>query len=318
MKIVVDKNLKTLLVYAQGDEVPKVTGSKNPVPDFLVYKFKNFKLIKDNVAISRLPSPIRDAVIKTYEFPLRITEYDGVSVAWSEAKYPGVWSPSIDTVVFAYSLRKSLVQPKRLINFSSMLEIGCGSGFLTKYLLVKKKELESPMEEAHLMDINADAIKCALDNFESAKDKTNILYSHNSPNHPLQINRPYDLVICNPPYLPRPGAKSDNPYEGLFLYYEIFNKASKMLSKKSVLFTSFSSLSEAITIPLFKKKFNVEIIFEMKIPLKIPQVFSGLSKESRKWVSYLERQGNLEVDAKERSGYRYWEKIKIARCNLVK
>ena len=287
------------------------------MPEFLVYKFKNVKLIKDNAAISRLPSLIRDAVIKTYEFPERVTEYDGISVVWSETKYPGVWAPSIDTVVFARALRKQLVDSKRLKNFSSLLEIGCGSGFLTKYLLAKKKGFGKAMGIAHLMDINIDAIKCSLDNLEEVKENTNIFYSHNRVGKPLKINQPYDLVICNPPYIPRPHARKNNPYEGLLLYHEIFDKSEVMLTRKSLLFTSFSSISEDITIPLLKKKFDIKIVDQMKVPLKIPQVFSGLSKESREWKAYLERRGTLEVDKTERSGYHYWETIKIAECALI-
>lgn len=316
MKIIIDKNLQTLSVYAQGDEAPKVTGSKHPAPEFLIYKFKNPKLLKDNHAIAHLPSVMRDAVIKAYDFPWRVTEYDGVSVAWSEAEYPGVWSPSIDTILFARALRKSLIEGGRLKDFNSLLEIGCGSGFLTKYLLAKKKEFGAPMAVAHLMDINIDAIKCSLDNLEEIRGDTDISYFHNRIGGRLKVNQKYDVVVCNPPYLPRPRARKNNPYEGLFLYREIFDKAEKMLSEKSLLFISFSSLSEDITIPLFRKKFSVKIIDQMRVPLKIPQVFSGLSKESRDWTSYLERRGTLEIDKTERSGYRYWEKIKIAECVL--
>lgn len=316
MKIVLDKELKTLSLYATGDEVPKVTGGNRVRHEFLVHTFKNPRLLTDNAAIARLPSVLRDAVVKTYEFPVRLTEYDGISIFWSEAEYPGVWAPSIDTMLFARALRKRLIAPRRLGRFSSLLEIGCGSGFLAKYLLAKKKEEGVHFANAHLMDINLDAIKCALDNLDAVRAATNISYSHNRVNSPLKIDRDYDLVICNPPYIPRPAAGRGNPYEGLFLYREIFDKAERMLGKGSLLYICFSSLSEDMALPLFRKKFFVKIVDAMRVPLKIPAVFSGLSPESRAWVKYLERRGTVMIDKSERSGYRYWERIRIAECRL--
>ncbi|MDP3947801.1 MAG: class I SAM-dependent methyltransferase [bacterium] len=316
MKLVLDKKLKALSVYAVGDEVEKVTGGNPGAREFLVHTFKNPRLLTDNAAIAKLPSVLRDAVVKTYEFPERVTEYDGVSVFWSEAEYPGVWAPSIDTMLFARALRKALAGTRRLKSARSLLEIGCGSGFLAKYVLAKKRVLGKPLEFAHLMDINRDAIKCALDNLDGVRRGTDVFYSHNRIGAPLRMDRRYDLVICNPPYIPRPAAGRGNPYEGLFLYHEIFDKAEAMLQPDARLYICFSSLSEDAMLALFKKKFRVRILDSLKVPLKIPPVFSGLSAESCRWVKYLERCGTVMIDTSERSGYRYWETIRIAECAL--
>ena len=63
------------------------------------------------------------------EFKKRIIEYDKVSVEWSDIKYPGVWSPSIDTALFIKALQRMVSQPEYLENINSFLEIGCGSGY---------------------------------------------------------------------------------------------------------------------------------------------------------------------------------------------
>lgn len=316
MRIVLDKGLKKLSLYAVGDEVQKVTGGNRGAKEFLVHTFRSPRLLTDNAANAKLPSTLRDAVVKTYEFPDRVTEYDGVSVDWSETAYPGVWAPSIDTMLFARALRKALAGTRRLKNARSLLEIGCGSGFLAKYVLAKKRALGKPFEFAHLMDINRDAIKCALDNLDGVRRGTDVFYSHNRIGAPLHVNRRYDLVICNPPYIPRPTAGKDNPYEGLFLYREIAEKAEAMLHRGSRLYICFSSLSENVAFPLFKARFRVRFLDSLRVPLKIPPVFSGLSAESRRWVRHLERRGTVDVDKAERSGYRYWERIRIAECAL--
>ncbi len=319
MKITIDPDIKKLSIFVEGDEIPKVIGRKAKSFDeaVLIHEVRNPRLITDPAEFCRLSSPLRDAVIKTYQFDERTTEYDGVSVRWSEINYPKVWSPSIDTILFASALRKRLILTGRISQYSSLLEIGCGSGFLTKYALVKRREKTGVgFNRAHLMDINKDALRCALDTLEHVRGDTEIMYTHNQVQKQFSITDPYDLVICNPPYIPRPGAGNTNPFEGLFLYQEILRTAKTLLHKKSSLFITFSSLSEESVRPFFEKLFTLHRINSLRVPLKIPPVFSGLSKESRTWVSYLKRQGKLEVDIKEVSGHLYWERISVFECRL--
>ena len=320
MKIVIDPLLKTLSLWAEGDEIQKVTGKIGcgANDSERIYTFRNPKLLTDLAAMNRLPSFLRDAISKLYQFDGRTTEYDGVSVWWSETRYPGVWAPSIDTVVFASALRKRLMQTKYISRFSTLLEIGCGSGFLTKYVMMKKQEKDQrDFNKVPLMDINKDAIKCALDTLQDIRGETEIVYTHNRIQSPLHISHPYDLVLCNPPYIPRPSARDNNPFEGLFLYYEILQNASKLLSGRGLLFITFSSLSEDVVLPEFRKYFSLRPVAHMRVPLKIPSVFSQLSTESKQWVKYLESKKGLEVDRSERSGYRYWERITVMECRYL-
>ncbi len=319
MLIKIDPNIKRVEFWAVGPEIPKVTGGKIKRADqeVLIHSFINPRLLVDNAAISCLPSVKRDIIVRLLEFPDRLVEYDGVSLAWSDAEYPNVWAPSIDTALFAKALHYLFRTSKYYQTIRSFLEIGCGSGFLSKYILAKKRDLGTAIEYAHLMDINRDALACALDNIEPIRGNTLISYSLNSPNKMIKVMQPYDLVLCNPPYIPRPHAKADNPFEGLFLYGEILKRAHEILKPGGRLITNFSSLSKKELLPVFKKIFSVKTIYRMRIPLKLPLLTAKYSDQSRKWMNYLERNQKLILDSSERSGYRYWQNIEIVECTLL-
>jgi len=318
MKIRIDSELKVVEFWAVDQEIPKVTGGsvKKYGPEYLIHTFIKPRLLVDNARIMTLPSTKRDMVVRLLEFPNRVIEYDGVRLSWTDQQYPGVWSPSIDTILFAKALRFLLRSSFFLKNACSFLEIGCGSGFLSKYILQKKLEIKKPIKYAHLMDINHDALTCAMNTIDEVKGTTLISYSLNRPREIIKTTNQHDLVISNPPYIPRPNARINNPFEGLFLYQEIFKRASELLRPGSILLTNFSSISKSEVWPLFVKKFKIKTIYKMKVPLKIPLITARFSEESRKWMNYLEKKDKIIVDRSEKSGYRYWHVIQIVECRL--
>lgn len=310
MKLKISPDLSSLKMYAIGDEISRIA-TASVKKELFVGELKDPVLLTDIVEIVKLPSVQRDAILKLFEFPDKTVEYDGVDVHWSPVLYPNVWGPSIDTMLFAKAIREQLVDTKLLKQVNDFLEIGTGSGFLSKYILQKRKELGGKIEIAHLTDINKDAIKCAMDNIEPVRDGTLIYYTHTQPNAHLRVEHKYDLVIANPPYIPRPNARKNNPYEGLLLYEEIIRNASKMLHSESVFITMLSSLSKAFIKPALDDIFQLHIAARLRVPLKIPIITAGLSLQSKKWISYLKAQKLIEEDKSERSGYRYWQTIEV-------
>lgn len=316
MKIRINPSLTKVEFWAVGREIQKVTGEEIRRPngqERRIHVFKNPRLVVDTAAIMRLPSVRRDAVIRLLEFPERVVEYDGVSIRWSDARYPGVWAPSIDTLLFAKALR-TMLAGRDGGRISSFLEIGCGSGFLSKYILEKRKHAGSAVEYAHLMDINRDALISAMDAIEPVRDGSLVSYSLNKPKKFIKTGRAFDLVLCNPPYVSRPASRDDNPFEGLFLYREILERSQELLASNGRLLINFSSISKSEIYPAFQKQFRMRTLVKMKVPLKIPLITARLSSESRRWMDHLERNGKLMIDASEKSGYRYWQVIEIVEC----
>jgi|SRR3989338_7443571 len=316
MKIKIAGDLKKLEFWAIEDEIPAIAGSGVSQPELFVHSFKNPVLIVDNAAIAKLPSTKRDAIIRLMEFPRRITEYDGVEIEWSGLKYPKVWSPSIDTILFAKTIKTLSEDAQYFNSLDSLLEIGSGSGYLSKYILKKKLESVKHLRSACLMDINRDALACAMDAIKPLKSNTLVSYCLNSPGQSIKTDQSYDLIIANPPYVPRPNSKTDNPFEGLFLYGEILAQAKKIMNPEGSLIINFSSISKDEVYPEFKKIFYMKTVEKMRVPLKIPLITSGLSDSSRNWMKYLLDNDKLEIDENEKSGYKFWQTIEIVKCNL--
>lgn len=309
MKIKISKNLDRIDYFAINGEVPKVA-QDSAEKEILVHSFDNPVLLVDNARNYQLSSLKRDLVVRLLEFPNRTIEYDGVSVEWSENLYPGVWSPSIDTILFARSLQKILNHPASVPK--TFLEIGCGSGFLSKYIFELAIRNNVNIEYAQLMDINPDALVCARKAI--GEQKAQVDYTLNRVNEPIQTLQTFDLIICNPPYVTRPHSNNNNPFEGLFLYGEILNRAKSLLKPGGQLVMNFSSISKNDVYPEYEKVFDIRIVDSLKVPLKIPVITAGLSPASLEWLQYLEANQKVITDPQEKSGYRYWQTIEIALC----
>lgn len=317
MRLKVNVSATKLEIFAEDDEIKTILGgdTQEDGRQIKVAEIKNPILMTDPCEISRFDSVDRDILFQLYQSFPRITEYDNAECSWDPKTYPTVWCPSIDTIFFALCLRSAFrnfnpIMGKRI---ETAADIGCGSGFLGKYAMKKLEFLKSPLKKLHFLDIDPNAIRCAMDNTEKERGKTAVSYSLNRSVEKLEIDEVYDLVICNPPYIPRPQSVSDNPYEGLVLLKNILEQAEDIISPNGFLMTNFSSLCEEE----FKKwaaenKIRYKILLQKKIPLKVLPVISGKSKRSREWIRYLsQRACGLEIDQKETSGYRYWHTINI-------
>jgi methylase of polypeptide subunit release factors len=122
----------------------------------------------------------------------------------------------------------------------------------------------------------------------------------------------YDLVISNPPYIPRPLARIDNPYEGLSLVARLAKRSKTILNPGGRILINLSSLAGEEPLAWFAEQgLNVQALETMRVPLKVNPVTSGLSESSRAWRDYLEKQGRVEIDVSEASGYRYWHFLRM-------
>lgn len=300
MIIKISKDLKQEEVWANGVELASVMGKDRlrgkrviTYPDskkMLVTKFKNPVLITDNYKIAQLNPTLRDTLFALFSSKHRIFEYDGVTTV-SDPSHINVWSPSIDTVLFAQAVAKIF---KNKNNFKTAVEIGTGSGFLSKYVLAKCKSLKSML----VIDINPYAIKSAMDNI---KDSRAVFYSGDGLKKIK--NQKFDLMICNPPYVPRPKSIDDNPYEGVGVLDYLMHQGQKHLNQGGVLLVNVSSLCQDLvykTKPIMKSK----IIAKMKVPLKVNNILNNQA-----WLNYLVKDRGL-VKKIER-GYEYWQEIVI-------
>jgi len=227
MIIKISDDLKREEIWANGIELSNIMGmdfvngkrvSFYPSSEKkLVHTFMNPVLMTDNYKIGKLEPTVRDTLFSLFQCKPRWVEYDGVSTYWDET-HKKVWCPSIDTILFAKVLKKYLIG----YGFKKGVEIGCGSGFLTKYILEKNKKVE----EFLAIDINRDAIKSTEDNIDDSRLK---VYCGDALKRIK--GEKFDLIICNPPYVPRPGSLDDNPYEGIALMRHLVQEGQNYLNE---------------------------------------------------------------------------------------
>ncbi|HEY2599557.1 MAG TPA: methyltransferase [Candidatus Dormibacteraeota bacterium] len=209
MLLRVSPDLSELVVCAEQAEQETILGASQGVPAPLeVWRCERPVLLTDTARIAALEPRLRDAVLALYESYPRTVSYDGTSLSWSPTEFPRVWTANIDTLFFARTLRH------HLDGVRSFAEIGCGSGFLTKYALMRGVDIE----RAFASDISLAAIRCTSATIAEVSHRASVsLVCPQADDAGFSIAGPFDLVICNPPYIPRPGEGHDNPYEGLAL-----------------------------------------------------------------------------------------------------
>jgi len=160
-------------IFANGNELAQIMGKDKDRKGKRVYirpeseelyvtTFRNPVLVTDNYKIGNLRPELRDTVFALFTSPVKITEYDGVPLRFEQRKYPGVWGPNIDTLIFCKALRKI-----NLNGIKRAAEIGSGPGFISKYLLHKHKGIK----KMELVDINPQATECARENIKDRKAK---------------------------------------------------------------------------------------------------------------------------------------------------
>lgn len=300
------KNLSRQEIYANGVELAAVMGIDKDEKGKRVYVWPDDKtlyvaaiqnpiLATDIYKISKFNPILRDTLFKLFESPVRITEYDGVSINFEQDKYRGVWGPSIDTLLFCRALGKI-----NLVGAKNIIEIGAGSGFITKYLLHKI----SSIKKATLVDLNPYAIQCCKDNIGDRRAE----FIAGDGVACLE-GKKYDLIICNPPYVPRQKSIDDNPYEGTGLLKYLIKNLDKYLNENGKFITNISSLSGKEIYGIIRSvKISAKKIDAMAVPLKVCNVLNN-----KKWMGYLAKHG---LKKRRKNGYDYWQTITITELEM--
>jgi tRNA1(Val) A37 N6-methylase TrmN6 len=299
MIIKVSNDLKKEEIWANGNELANIMGKDRvkgkrvlnfPQENKLyVHTFDNPILMTDNYRIAKLNPTKRDTIFALFTSRPRIVEYDKVSVIWNR-EHASVWCPSIDTILFAKALKKL---SKKLNKVKTVLEIGTGSGFLSKYLLVKNKNIKSIV----INDLNPYAVDCAKLNIKDKRAKFVV-----GDGLKFAEDKKFDLVICNPPYVPRADSIDDNPYEGIELLNNLIHEGQKYLNEGGMLITNISSLCYRLVLKE-KTKMKMKVIERMSVPLKVNNILNNKS-----WVDYLEKNC---LKKKYKDGYEYWQDLNI-------
>jgi len=305
MLLRVTPDLSEIVVCAEQAEQENILGASRGTAEPLeVWRCENPVLLTDTARIAQLEPGLRDAVLALYESYPRTVSYDGTSVTWSPTEYPKVWAATIDTLFFARTLRR------HLDGVHSYADVGCGSGFLTKYALMQARGIE----RAFASDISLAAIRCTSDTLaEIARTASVSLVCPQADDPGFSIAGPFDLVVCNPPYIPRPGERDDNPYEGLELIAKFAERGHELLADDGLLLLNISTLAGERPLEWFGEYgWDVQALDRMRVPLKVNAICSGVTPEARAWYEYLSARGTIPRE--QECGYRLWHELRMYAC----
>lgn len=256
-----------------------------------VAAFDSPVLATDAYRIGRLDPVLRDTVFALFASPLRVTRYSGTSLIFDERKYPDVWGPSIDTLLFCKALMAG-----SCIDAGHALEIGCGSGFISKCALRRMPRLKTMT----LVDLNRSALACSRENIDDPRARFVV-----SDAYELLRRRRYGLILCNPPYIPRPKSIEDNAYEGVGLLTFLITHAGRLLSRGGRLIVNYSSLCGG-SVRRAVKRSGVRAVpmASLRVPLKVYTVLNN-----PRWMRFLKKHAGLRKNRCR--GYDYWHTITI-------
>ena len=161
----------------------------------------------------------------------------------------GVFGPSIDTLLLAELLARHVFEDQAPVK--TVLEVGSGSGLLAATVLRHSKSLE----DLFCLDLDSKAIACTEKNIRIAAAVPGVapFTSHFSVEKfdSKLLNKKFDLVICNPPYIPyqiapTADARQEANYvaavAGTELMEKLLASVSKILAKKGKMLLMLSSL----------------------------------------------------------------------------
>ena len=140
-------------------------------------------------------SPNREHLDALMQHEFTFLQYDNLEVFWRDV--PSLWPPSIDSMLFAEALRdyQPGSRPRRV------LDLGCGTGFLGIWAARQLRGVESvTFADWLLAPLVAAAINAArtiptgVEADFQLGSRLDWLYS--------DVSTEFDLVLCNPPYLP--------------------------------------------------------------------------------------------------------------------
>jgi len=158
----------------------------------------------------------------------------------------------------------------------SIVDLGCGSGCIS---ITLSKELGVSVDA---VDISCEAIEVALENCELNNANVNF-YLGNMLN---PLNKKYDVIISNPPYIskneeimdivknnePSLALYADN--DGLYFYEEILKNASNYLNDKNIIAFEIGYMQgDRIKSIAYKYFPNSDVLTEKDLSLKDRFVF---------------------------------------------
>lgn len=247
--------------------------------------------------------PNGDRLTEIYRTGLILTTYDGHSVIWRRS--PEVWPPTIDSFVMCRNMWEDGVFSR---DHRTVLDLGCGTGFLGLYLGYRN----SSVQEIRLADWLLTPLIYAMMSRELDPTRrpdlaivpllglnTSWMMGKVSP---MQV----DMCVCNPPYLPSfdkfPEIGLHHTVGGTELLVHLIEKSAS-IAKETYINFSDMALPEANAAAARYGRRLREVGKPLTVPFTVPQAF--------RYPGYIDRLASeARILPRDQTGYRWWHNIR--------
>ncbi len=219
----------------------------------------------------------------------RLTYVNGIPATWDMRVDNKAWSTNIDTVYFSDWLKKSGILSSSV---RRSLEVGSGIGGISQVVLTSCENLQ-----LHIFtDIDPNAINATRRNLRPLVGDRRVTWFIGKGVEGLAPPGGFDLIVCNPPYIPHPDDAGDyDHYSGTKLIKRLFHDGIKELNPDNPDACICMQIS-SVTLPDFERycqehpEVEVTRICE---PVRVPLKILGLLRDERV-LEFLKKQGHLE------------------------
>jgi len=253
-------------------------------------------LMTDRVRLARIPGR-GEVLLHALDEAPRTYIADGVALTLSPRQQRILWGPSIDTLLLLRCVKDRPVQAA-----PRALEVGAGCGFLALWLAGTGRA-----QTALGIDTDKVAVLSALWNAERLGLKERCTFS-NLAFDQMEPER-FDLVLCNPPYLPVPEASTREPhtYAGTGLLASFLDRSDAFLAPDGAAYVILSSASYVdrtihARIECLEAAGRATCLSTIEAPMKV-----GAVLRNKPWLSYLMQGGG--VTERPDDDYRYWHRL---------
>ena len=137
------------------------------------------------------------------------------------------------------------------------------------------------------------------------------------------------MMVCNPPYVPRPKSIDDNPYEGLSLLNYLLWNGNKFLNEDGYFVSNYSSLCEPPFVKMlkdhnekctklgFKWEYETRKIRKTIIPKPLKLFHAPLKVmavlNNKEWMAYLKKRAHR---LERHPGYGYSHDLHVVALRM--
>jgi len=252
-------------------------------------------------------SPHGETIGEAFGKQFTMIKYQDVKVVWFNTAPDILWPPAIESIFMAKVL-KDRGYEGRIIN--NVLDIGCGTGFLGIFLAKLNKHVKTVyFSDILLTPLLITKLNWKL-NFNGDKiSKVFLSDAYENFPHDEVPSTGFDLVICNPPFLPTLG------FERL-LYSEAATSGTRLLEKVIIETKKYGNEliigCSSMSFPEFDKAIEkakpnkIEVLGERDVPFRILHAFKH-EEFMRKLID------EKRIEVKNDTPFKCWSKFYVYR-----